>query len=113
MRYFNNQSYFLAAFLLFAAFISLNCNRTNLIDEEKFVRIYIDLMIYKDTASVSGLNNEELLRAVLTQHKVTFEEYKSTVEYYSQAAERWEKFFTKALAYLESKQKSASKQIYF
>lgn len=109
MRYCNNQSYFWAAFLLFAVSISLNCNRTKLIDEEKFVRIYTDLLIFKDTASANALKNEELLRAVLTQHNVTFEEYKLTVEYYNQDAERWEKFFTKALAYLDSKQKSASK----
>jgi len=97
---------------LFAAvilFVSLSCNQTKLIDEEKFVLIYTDLLIYKDTASVDNLNNEAVLKSVLKNHNVSFEEYKSTVEYYNQDAERWEKFFTKAMAYLESKQKSASK----
>ncbi len=101
--------FFSAVIFLLFVFISLNCNQTKLIDEEKFVRIYTDILIYKDTASVDNLNNEAVLKSVLKNHNVSFEEYKLTVEYYNQDAERWEKFFAKALAYLESKQKSALK----
>lgn len=95
-------------FLLFSI-LFLNCKRTDILDEETFIKIYAEAIIYKDTASTANYINKIILKSILDKYSVTLDEYKQTVDYYNQDFERWEKFFSKAVVYLESKQKLEQK----
>lgn len=98
-------------FLILPLFITSGCNHTKTIDEKKFIEIYTDIIIAKDTTSIKEISasDNSIIKDVLEHHNVTIEEYKVTVDYYNQESERWEKFFSKAIKYLEEKRKDASK----
>lgn len=103
------SSSFLITFLTLIFFLSIDCNQNKIIDEEKFVKIYADIIIANDTISGASHSADTVLQRVLLKHNVTLEQYEATVQYYNQDSERWEKFFSKAIAYLEQKKKNAAK----
>ncbi|NWF89247.1 MAG: DUF4296 domain-containing protein [Ignavibacteriaceae bacterium] len=94
------RSLFFAVVILFLT----GCDQK--IDEEKFVAVYSDLLIAKDTISYSGYSEDDLLKQILKKHDVKFAEYEATISYYNEDSERWEGFFDKAAAYLEEQRKS-------
>jgi hypothetical protein len=100
---------FLITFLVLGSFILCGCNRNKNIEEGKFVKIYTDLIIAKDTTSPKAQSPDDVINNVLVKHNITLEEYKATVQYYNQDSERWEKFFVKAIAYLEDRRKRSAK----
>lgn len=90
--------------------LSAGCKENNVIDEEKFINIYTDIIIARDTTSLK-LNQEsenEVIKAVLKKWDAALEDYEKTIKYYNQESNRWEGFFEKALKYLEEKRKNAS-----
>lgn len=89
--------------------IPSGCNNQDIIEEDKMVLIYTDLLIAQDTTS-SNIDTESLRTSVLRNHNVTEDEYTRTIEYYNEDIERWEIFFDKVTAHLESFSKSPSKE---
>lgn len=71
------------------------------VSEDKFIKVYTDLIIAQDTAN-TAFTLDEVKRAVFAKYKVTDEDYNNTFKYYNENPERWEIFFDKAIAYLES-----------
>ena len=69
--------------------------------EEKFIKVYVDLMIVQDTTRVNSLPLDSLKDIVFTKHNITSELYDKTVAKYNSSPENWEEFFDKAIAYLE------------
>lgn len=88
----------LLAFLL----TLLSCSNDKLIDENKFVKIYTDLVIAHDTLPGKSSLFDSLKNAVLKRYKVTPDQYDYTVNYYNQDVKRWEGFFNKATAYIDT-----------
>ncbi len=96
--------------LLFGAVIpaSLNftgCGNKKILDEDKFVRIYTELIIAKDTSAAVSSKGNGLLRKVLSRYSVSEKQYKETVDYYNRDPEKWRKFFQKAITYADSLKK--------
>ena len=100
---------FITTLINFSILFSPGCNQNKIIDEEKFIQVYTDIIFASDTISEKSLSKDEIINRVLANHKVTLDDYKSTVQYYNQQSERWEKFFSKAITYLDEKRRKAEK----
>jgi len=91
--------------ILFAA-----CQNQSRIDEDKFVKIYTDMVIAQDSIiekkeadSLQVVNPRTVARdSVLKKHNVSLAQYQATVNYYNQDPERWQTFFDKVLAEVDS-----------
>lgn len=96
-------------FLAFIFFLSTDCDQNKIIEEEKFVKIYTDIIVAEDTTSASSKSKDDIIKEVLSKHNETITDYKITIQFYNQESERWEKFFSKAIAYLEAKRQKVVK----
>lgn len=96
-------------YLLFIILLS-GCAKPSLIDEDKLVIIYTELVIAQDTTSQQGEDFSSIKQQILDKYEVTEGEYNETIEYYNEDPERWNEFFDKALARLEALRKAAAPQ---
>ena len=83
------------------------CSTENKVEEDKMVLIYTDLLIAQDTTFVNETNLDSLISSVLKRYDVSEDEYEKTIEYYNEDIKRWEGFFDKVTAHLESLSKSS------
>ena len=89
------------------AFLFYSCKDQPRIPEEKFIRVYVELLIVHDSSSVQNLSLDSLKQALFKKYETTEEHYQNTIDYYNETPQKWEAFFDKATAYveeLESKQ---------
>ncbi|MBT8379865.1 MAG: DUF4296 domain-containing protein [Ignavibacteria bacterium] len=84
-----------------------NCSDKAPIEEEKFIQVYVDLLILQDTTATNDTNLTSLKGIVLSKHNVTAEDYKNTIDYYNSSPKKWEEFFNKATAYVEKLKQEA------
>jgi hypothetical protein len=87
--------------LIIPALLLSSCSEEEVIPEEKFVHVYVDLMILQDTTRVNSIPLDSLKEIVFTKHNITSELYDKTIAKYNSSPENWEDFFDKAIAYLE------------
>ncbi len=93
------NSYLVFSFFLF--FLS-SCSNDKIINQDKLVLIYSDLLIAQDTVSLSKEGLDSLRQSVFRKYKVNEEEYKITINYYNEDIKRWEDFFDKVTAHISS-----------
>ncbi len=96
-------------FTFFLSLLLIGCNQNKVLDEEKFIKVYTDIIIATDTAFINSKSNEKIINQVLIRNDVTIGDYKMTIQHYNQDPEKWEQFFSKAIAYLELKRKNSLK----
>ena len=87
-----------------------SCSNDNVIDEDKFVKIYTDLVIAQDTTGNNKAVFDSLKLVIFKRYKVSEVQYDSTISYYNENVQRWEKFFDKATAYIQSLKNKNSTQ---
>lgn len=87
--------------LIIPALILSSCSEEKVIPEEKFIHVYVDLMIVQDTTRANPLPLDSLKEIVFTKHDITSELYDKTIAKFNSSPEDWEEFFEKAIAYLE------------
>lgn len=92
-----------------AAFLFVSCSGKNPISEDKFVEIYIDLVIAQDTSAAVGSSFEGIKQNIFARYKVNEKEYEETLAYYNEDSERWVQFFDKAILKLETKRRQEAK----
>jgi hypothetical protein len=92
---------FLLPILIISVLLLISCSEEEVIPEEKFVHIYVDLMIVQDTTRANPLSLDSLKQIVFTKHDITSDLYDKTIAKYNSSPENWEEFFDKAIAYLE------------
>ncbi len=97
----NRSSLKFLPLLIIPALLLNNCSGEEVIPEEKFIRVYVDLMIVQDTTRSKPLPLDSLKEIVFTKHEITSELYDKTIARYNSSPEDWEEFFDKAIAYLE------------
>ena len=86
------------------------CQNQNRINEDKFVKIYTDMVIAQDSIidrktpdSLQVVNPRTNARnEILKRYNVSLDQYQSTVDYYNQDPERWQTFFDKVIAEVDS-----------
>ena len=86
------------------------CSKSKIINEDKFVKIYADLVIQQDTLNSLHYKTDSTKLAVFKRFNVNEEDYKNTIDYYNQDPGRWENFFDKVTSYLESLRKQNLKK---
>lgn len=91
----------LLGLLMFIFFLS-SCSDNKVITEDKFVKIYSDLVIAQDTIPKNVTVFNSTKQKIFKKYNVTSEQYKSTIEYYNKNYERWKNFFAKVTAHIES-----------
>ena len=93
-------SYALYLFIPFV-FLLASCSDNPPVKEEKFVKIYVDMLIAQDSTGSNGKQLEVIKRKVLKKYSVSETDYNSTLKFYNDDPKKWAEFFDKAIAYLE------------
>jgi major membrane immunogen (membrane-anchored lipoprotein) len=75
------------------------------LNEDKFVKIYAEIIIAQDTAKFVPNNFKPVEDKIFKRYGITGGEYSATVDSYNKDPEKWEKFFNKAISYVESLKK--------
>ncbi len=83
-------------------FILLSCSNDKVINEDKFVKVYTDLVIAQDTLQINEANFDSVKQSVFKRHGITSRQYEYTVNYYNEDVKRWESFFNKTTAYIDT-----------
>ena len=91
---------FLIVTLLFTLLIS--CTEDEKIPEEKFIKIYVDILIAQDTSSVLNPSIDSIKTIVFERYDITEILYQENIDFYNESPERWEAFFDSALVYVEN-----------
>ena len=89
--------------VLFLLFFS--CSKQKIIEEDKLIQIYSDMLIAQDTVTLSSAGIDSLREAVFKKYNVTEELYKTTLDYYDRDSDRWQSFFDKVIAHVENLKK--------
>lgn len=98
----NKKNY--TGLILFGVIVLLffSCSEKEILSEEKFIEIYVDILVAQDTLSEESVNMDSLNTIILNRHKTSDLVYRNTVNYYNESAERWEQFFDKVVVYVEA-----------
>ena len=109
MNHRNINLLILIYFSLSILFLLAGCSKKNAINEDKFVKIYADLVIQQDTLKNLSVKNDSLKQIVFKRYNVTEEEYKKTIDYYNNDPSKWQEFFKRVKGYLEELNKKNAK----
>lgn len=85
---------------LLTAFI-FSCSKDDILPEDKFIKIYIDILVAQDTLSDSSISNDSLKTLILGKYNVTDSVFTKTIEYYNYNPDKWENFFEDAIKRVE------------
>jgi hypothetical protein len=102
------QNLYLPIFFLVLFFNS--CSEEPSIPEEKFIKVYVDLLIIQDTTTIKSPSIDSLKNDVYSRNNIKSEEYLNTLEYYKSYPEKWEGIFEKATAYAEKLRDESAKK---
>ena len=96
--------------LVALSFLLSACDKEPPIPEEKFIKVYVDLLVIQDTTTSSTFSLDSVKTLVFTRHNISDEDYDATINYYNSQPEKWVAFFDSATAYVEGLKKQAEKQ---
>ncbi len=85
---------------LLSAFI-YSCSKDDILPENKFLKIYIDILVAQDTLTDNSISNDSLKTLILQKYDVADSIYTITIEYYNYNPDKWEKFFEDAIKQVE------------
>lgn len=88
---------FVVIIIVCLSFIS--CDKSQVIPEENFIKIYADMTIMQDT---SALLQKQISEKVLSKYHYSENDYKKTIESYNNDPEKWTKFFDKVIEHIET-----------
>ena len=107
MKQLNIKILFLIIFTLFLS----ACDKDPPIQEEKFIKVYVDLLIVQDTTTAETISLDSIKTLVFTKHNISSEQYDETINYYNSQPEKWAAFFDSATVYVERLKKETEKQL--
>jgi len=85
---------------LLSVFI-FSCSKDEVLPEDKFINIYIDILVAQDTLSDNSISNDSLKTLILQKYNVTDSIYTKTVAYYNSNPDKWEKFYEDVIKQVE------------
>jgi hypothetical protein len=88
-------------FLIISALLLSACDKGPPIPEEKFIKVYIDLLIIQDTTTAETFSLDSIKTLVFTRHNISSGQYDETISYYNSQPEKWVVLFDSATAYVE------------
>jgi len=87
--------------LIFAlALFNLSCDDKPPIPEQKFMKVYVNLLIAQDTTA-TPYNSDSLKSVILASNNISELQYNSMIKYYNDRPEKWNPFFDSATVYVE------------
>lgn len=98
MKYYS--PYWFLFFFIFSFLVS--CSNESPIEEEKFVKIYTDILILQDTTFTSSDSLKIFKEEIFSRYGIDSLAYSNTINYYNKEPERWEGFFNKVLLHIDS-----------
>jgi len=78
-----------------------SCSKDDIIPEDKFINIYIDILVAQDTLTDNSISNDSLKTLILQKYNITDSIYTKTIEYYNYNPDKWERFFEDAIRQVE------------
>jgi len=78
-----------------------SCSNDDILPEDKFVKIYIDILVAQDTLNDNSISNDSLKTLILQKYNVADSVFTKTIEYYNYDPAKWEKFFEDAIKHVE------------
>jgi hypothetical protein len=81
--------------------IIFSCSKDDILPEDKFIKIYIDILVAQDTLTDNSISNDSLKTLILKKHNVIDSVFTKTIEYYNYDPAKWEKFFEEAIKHVE------------
>jgi len=78
-----------------------SCSKDYILPEDKFVKIYIDILVAQDTLTDNSISNDSLKTIILQKYDVADSVFTKTIEYYNYDPAKWEKFFEEAIKQVE------------
>ena len=78
-----------------------SCSKDDILLEEKFRNIYIDILVTQDTLTDNSISTDSLKTLILQKYNVSDSIYTKTIEYYNNNPDKWEKFFEDAIKQVE------------
>ena len=78
-----------------------SCSKDDILPEDKFIKIYIDILVAQDTLTDNSISNDSLKTLILQKYNVADSVFTKTIEYYNYDPAKWEKFFEEAIKQVE------------
>ncbi|MFZ0455447.1 MAG: DUF4296 domain-containing protein [Ignavibacteriaceae bacterium] len=94
-------NFYILSFTFLSLFI-ISCSKNKILDEDKFVKVYTDLVIAHDTIPGKTASFDSVKYAVFNKYGISAGQYDTTVDYYNKDVERWQSFFKTATAYIDT-----------
>ncbi len=91
----NNIILLFVSLILFSA-----CDKGPPIPEEKFIKVYTDLLIIQDTTNTAAFSLDSIKTFVFRRHNISSEQYDETISYYNSHPDKWITFFDSATSYV-------------
>jgi len=97
--YFKPANLFLWGILFIVSFLS--CSEKPPVPEKKLIKIYVDMLVAQDTISNKAVSIDSLRTIILKKYDLSGKSYRESIQYYSKDPEKWNRFFDKAIEYVE------------
>ena len=95
----SNTSKIIFLFITFVLFSA--CEKSPALPEDKFIKVYVDILVAQDTLQDKSIPPDSIRAIILKKHNIPDSLYTNTIDYYNSSEERWEKFFDRAIKYVE------------
>lgn len=96
--------------IIFLFFVLVSCDEGPPIPDEKFLELYVDLLIIQDTTTTTIFSLDSVKTLVLDRYNVSTEQYDAMIKYYNSRPEKWIAFFDSATVYVERLRLEAENQ---
>ena len=96
--------------MIISALLFIACDSQPPIPEDKFIKVYVDLLIVQDTTTTENYTIDSVKSRVLEKYGFTTQQYDKTIRYYNSQPEKWVVFYDSVTVYVERLKKKAENQ---
>ena len=77
------------------------CTKNKVMSEDKFMKVYVDLVVAQDTSNAPIAKFDSVKAIVFKRNGITSKDYKETINYYNKDPQKWQDFFRKTTMYVD------------
>jgi len=97
--------------LIIFVFTFLSCkDEKSVNDEEKFARLYVDLMINQEKYKADSVKQKIEQNKIFKKFEVSEKQYYSTLDSYNNDPEKWKTFFEQVKTYVDTLKKDSKRK---
>ena len=98
---FNKKLILIIPVFLIGIILFSGCEEDPPVNEDKFAKVYTDIVIAQDTIEADIINLDSLKRVVFKRYDLNQDDYKNMINYLNKDEKRWQEFFEKVISYVE------------